>query len=161
MFNCDKHLPSLPTLLKKRASAKATTAGKLSTDAPPGEVFQGKALSRSIPAKCEASQQGTQRGKGGAGQGLRMEIRESESISSCRSVLTLSSVCPQFVLTPSLAGNPHGCWVSLICPRCPSVFAIQQPVNVVNGSRMAGAGHRHAARWGSSITSAPLRSLSR
>jgi len=97
-----------------------------------GDVFQRKALSRSFPARCEDSQRGMKRERGGLDRGISKRDK-SFSISLYKSVLSLSSVCPHFVRSPPLATNPHGCWVSSVCPHWRSVLADQQPVNVVNG----------------------------
>src|SRR2546422_3550791 len=97
------------------------------------------------PARQAAGQvRGWPAGKGGESEDLE--------ISLCRSVLTLFSVCPHFVLSPPLTATPHGCWLSLICPQCPSVFAGKYPA-----CAGAGAGQRHAARWGSFTTLPVLR----
>lgn len=126
---------------------------------------QGKALSRPIPARCEASQQGQQRGrqskaaKNGAVQGLgrRGKGRNSMKRMNFFHYIKLFSLCSQFV--PALFSVLTGCkpaWLLGLqfCSQCSQCFC-----NLAAGVNLKKA--IYAARWGSSSTSAPLRILSR
>ena len=95
-------------------SGQVRSGQKVSRRPRPVWWCQGKALSRSIPAKCKASQQGQQRGRHGkaakngevTGLGRREKDRNSMKRMNFFHYIKVSSLCPQFV--PTLSSVPYG-----------------------------------------------------